>query len=195
MGRSAVGIDIGTVRIVMNGYHAAAQFLQTFHGSVERCAFRTVHYDLQSGQIHIYRSHRMVNVFFSGIRAVFDLADAGSDRELNTGHIVPDQSLDLILYSIRKLITVAVEELDSVKFHRIVRGGDHNSRIYFVFFRQISHCRGRDHSYIDAVGTYRTGSCHQGICQHISGNSSIAAYHDGGFMLIFLSEHISSGLT
>ena len=194
MGGSAVGIDVSSVRVVMDGYHAAPQFLQAFHRCVEGSSLRTVYYDLQAGQIYIYGSHSMVNILFSGIGTVFDLTYAGTDRELDAGHIVPDQRFDLVFHSIRKLITVAVKELDPVELYRIVRGGDHNSRIYFVFLGQISHCRSRDHSHIYTVSAYGAGTGHQRIRKHIAGDSGIASYHDRRLVFIFLGENIRSRL-
>ena len=194
MGGATVGIDIGTVRIVVDGHHAAAQFFQAFYGCIERGTLCTIHHDLQSGQIHIDRSHGMIDVLFSGIGTVLDLADSGTDGKFDTGHIVTDQCLDLIFHGIGKLIAVTVKEFNTIELYRIVGCGDHNAGIYFVFLGKISNRRSGNHTYVDTVGSYGAGSCHQRIRQHISGNSGITTHHDRGFVLIFLRKYIGTCL-
>ena len=73
---AAVGIDVAAVRIVMNGNDLCSQFLQRFHGSIIGGALGAVHNDLQIAQIRIDRLYRMINIFFSGICPVLNLAHA-----------------------------------------------------------------------------------------------------------------------
>ena len=137
----------------------------------------------------------MIDVFLSGISAVLDFADTGAGGELHALHIALDQAFDFVFQFIGKLITVAVKEFNAVKLHRIVGSGNHNAGIHFVFSCQIRNGRGGNHSYINAVGSHGACSRHQGICQHIAGNSGVTAYHDRRLMRLLLCQHTGSRLS
>ena len=168
MGGTTVSVDICSIGHVMDCYHITAQFFQCFYGSVIRSSLCTIHHDLHSGQIHLYGLNGMIDVFFSCIGAIFNLSDIRSNWELDRTHIVPDNGFDLILQGIRKLISVSVKEFNSIKLHRIVGCGNHNTCIYLIFSGQIGYRRCGNHAYIDSVRANRTNTCHQCICQHIS---------------------------
>ena len=194
MGRTAVGINICSVRAVMNGNNLSAQLLQCFNRSIIRCALGTVNHYLQSPQIDIYRFDRMIDIFFSCIRTVFDLSHAGAGRKFHILHAVPDQRFDLIFQFIGQFITVPVKKFDTVKFHGIMGGGNHHPCIHLIFPRQVCDCGSGKHPCIYAVRPYRTCSCHQRICQHVTGYSRITAHHNRRFMLLFLCQNICSCL-
>ena len=46
---TAVGIDVGPVRHIMDGNHIRSQFSQRFYRCIEGSSLRTVHHDFQSG--------------------------------------------------------------------------------------------------------------------------------------------------
>ena len=184
MGGAAVGIDIGSVGMVVNGYHFRSRHGQSFHGSIKGGSLRRIHHDLHAREIHLHAADRVVDVLLSCLGAEFHLVHARSDGEFDVRHIAADLCLDLILQRIGKLESVPVKELDAVEFHRVVGGGDHNSRIHHILSGQVRHCRSGDHAHIDAVGSHAAGTRHQGVCQHITGNSGITSHHDGGLMIL-----------
>ena len=91
-------------------------------------AYLTRKHKVDAGVV-ISASHNPMefHVFILQIKAVFDLSHPGSDRKYHVFHVVAYQRFNLILQCIGKLVALAVEELDSVKFHRIVRCRDHNT--------------------------------------------------------------------
>ena len=147
----------------MNCHHFGTQFFHGLHRCIESCTLCTIQYDLHTPQVYIDRFHRMVDIFFPGVSTVFNLADTGPGRELYALHITPDQFFNLIFQGIRKLIAVTIKKLNAVKFHRIVRSRDNNTRIYFIFPGKICHCRSRHHTHIDSICTHGTHAGHQRI--------------------------------
>ena len=136
----------------------------------------------------------MIDIFFSGIGAIFYFANPGTDREFNALHTVTDERFDFVFQRIGKFIAVSIKELDTVKFYRIMGCGNHNTCIHFILSCQISNCRCRNNSYENRIRADGTSSRHQSVSQHIARYSRIAAYHDRRLVLVFFGKHISPRL-
>ena len=165
---TTVCIDVRAVGIVVDRHDLSAQLLHSLHRGIECCTLCTVKHDLHPPQIHIHRFHCMIDILFSGIRTVFDLANACAGGELNAPHIAADQLLDLILQGIRKLVAVPIEKFNTVKLYCVVGSGDHDTRVHLIFSGKIRHRRSGHHTHIHCVRTHGTHACHQSIRQHIS---------------------------
>ena len=192
---SAVCVNVGSVRHIMNGNHVASQLSERFHGSVISGALRTVHHDLNAGEIHFHGLNGMVDVFLPCVRAVLDFPHIGAHGKPDSAHVALYQLFNLVLQRIRKLITVSVKKLDSVKLHGIMGSGNHHAGIHLVFSGQISHGRRGNHSHIHGICPDGTNTRHQCIGKHISRYTRIASHHNRRFMLIFLCKYKSARLT
>ena len=120
VGRSAVRIDVGSVRVGVNRHQFRAKIAERLDGRVIRRTLRAVHHDLFAVQIDRNTFFHKFHIFILQIKTVFDLSHAGSDRKYHVFHVVADQRFNLILQCIGKLVALPVEKFDAVKFHRIV---------------------------------------------------------------------------
>ena len=154
MRRAAIGIDIRSIRAVMNCHHFTAQFFQGFYRCIIRSTLRTVNHYFQTAQVHIYGLYRMVNIFFPCIRTVFYLSYAGTRREFHILHPVTDQSFNFIFQVIREFIAIPIKKLNPVELYRIMGSGNYHARVHLVLPRQISDSRRRKNPYINTIRPY-----------------------------------------
>ena len=110
----------------------------------------------------------MIDIFFPGIRPVFDFPYSGTGRQLHSLHPIADKVLDFILQTVRQLIAVSVKKLDPVKFHGIMGCGYHHARFHLVLLGKIRYRRRGNDAYINGIRAYAADSRHQRIGKHIS---------------------------
>ena len=115
----------------------------------------------------------MFNIITDCRFAIKPIADFTAGKNRNFLGVVKNDCFNFIFKSIIKLIAVALKNLNSVIFARIVRSRNHNARLTAIFINQISNCRSRDNAYRKNVTSNRAKPRRKCRFKHISRSTSI----------------------
>ena len=98
--------------------------------------------------------------------------------------LIQNKLLYFLLNAVRKLKARAGKKLYSVILHRIMRSGNHNSRVRVMRFHKICYGGSGHHPQKLNVNAYRSNSSYKSRLQHIGGDSRIFSYYNIGFGII-----------
>ena len=105
-------------------------------------AVGAVQADLQAAEVDAHAALQMLDIIVRGVLLFDAAADAGTDRPFDVSSIIgADQLLDLVFGVVRQFVATAAEKLDAVEFIGIVRGGNDDAGIAFVFAGQVGDAR------------------------------------------------------
>ena len=101
-----------------------------------------------------------------------------------------DDVFDFIFQIVAEFIALAVEKLDAVVFHWVMRSGNHNACIQTIFPYQISHCGCRHNACQHCVSAYGADACYQCRFQHITADAGIHTHQNAGCVFCFFCQYI-----
>ncbi len=142
-GRAVAVIDVLAVRFGADSDYVRAEFVEDVACDVVGGAVRAVHHDLHAAQVHVCREGALAEFDIAADR-IFDTLGFAECLRCIGQHRVIQFGLDGGFDCIWQFLAAAGKELDAVVLERIVRSGDHHTRLQAQRARQVSHCRCRD---------------------------------------------------
>ena len=118
------------------------------------------------------------------------ISAGGTGRRLRA---IQHNGFDFLLQFVGQLISLSIKQLDAVVFTRIMRGGNHHTRIRLIMFHQISYRRCGHNAQQRDIRSHRAKASHQRRLQHIGGNAGILADHYPGTAMLRLQQHHRRG--
>ena len=137
----------------------------------------------------------MIDVIPTGVVRCADPPKTGTHGCRNGGSIVQNEGFDPLFQEIGQFEAVAAENLDTVEFRRIVRGGDHNTRIGAVLTNKIRNGRSGHRTQTDHVRSHGAKTRHHAAHQHIGGKTGIRTDHEDRTVATSFGEHGSGRTT
>ena len=199
MGRTSIIVDVQTVRLVVDNVGIRTQSIKNRLSDIPACTVGAVQTDLNALEGVDAQADQVAHVAVTTCHIVHGAADMltvgkGQFRPVLVEHV--ELAVDVVLHQqqglLGHLLTVAVDQLDTVIIVRVVAGRDHDAAIKVVHAGNISYRRRS--SDVQQVGV-RAGSsqaCDQTVLEHIGAAAGVLADDDtGGFVVaIALAEHI-----
>ena len=184
MGGTAVCIDVGPVRLIIDDIGLRSQGVENAFGNGKGASVSAV-----ESHAHILErpgrdGDKVSDVAVPSRGIIYGASDVFLRRERQFLCLTVDICFNLLLDFRLHLVSGAVDDLDAVVVERIVAGGNHDAAVKILGPYHIRYAGRRRHVQQVCVRARRGQSCRQGILEHIAAPPRILSYHDAGFVLL-----------
>ena len=118
-----------------------------------------------------------------------DSADVAAYFNGRNNRLIEDYRLYLLLERVGELVSVGLENFDTVIFAGVMRSGNHYARIVLVFLHKERHCRGRHNAEEQNIRSDRAKACADSGLEHLRGCAGIHTYKHAGALMRAVREH------
>ena len=186
MGRSALVVDVGSVRLIVDDMRFGTEGVEDGLRNRRCGAVRAVESDLLSLEAAGRQRNEVTDVAVTARREIDGASDirTGCQRHLR-GYTV-EVILDFLYDIIAELLAVSIDDLDAVIIVRIMGGGDHHATVEVLRAGHISDGRSCRHMQKVSICTGRSDTCGDCIFKHIAGTSRILTDDDAAVLAVFL---------
>ena len=199
MSRASVVVDVQTIRLVVDDVGICSQSIKHRLGNVPAGAVGTVQTDLDPLKGVDTEADQIAHVAVATGNVVHRAANMLTASKGQLRPVLVEQmelSVDVVIYQqqglLGHLLTVAVDQLDTVIIVRVVAGGDHDTTIKVIHASNVSH--GRRSSNVQQVGICAGSgqTRNQTVLEHIGSATSVLTndYTGRVGVSITLTEHI-----
>ena len=199
MGRTSIIVDVQTVRLVVDNVGVSTQSVKHTLSDIPACTVGAVQTDLNALEGVDTQRDQVAHVAVTACHIVHGAADVlpvckGQLRPVLVKYM--EFAVDVVLHQqqglLGHLLTVAIDQLDTVIIVRVVAGRDHDAAIKVIHASDVSHT-GRS-SDMQQVSVCSGGgqSCDQTVLEHIGAAAGVFADYNACRLVvaIALAEHI-----
>ena len=184
MCRTTVGINIGSVRLVVDHIGLGAKSVVHAFCDGKGAAVGTVQTDP-----HIFKGtgrqgDQMSDITVPACRIIHCASDVFFFCQRKFSHLAVYVGFDLFLYFRFHLMAFAVNDLDPVVIIRIMAGRDHDPTVKIFGPCHIGYAGSGRHVKKIGVRPGSGNSCRQRILKHIAASSGVLSDNDSGLMIL-----------
>ena len=84
---------------------------------------------------------------------------------------------DLVFHRVWQFVSALGKKLDAIIWHGIMAGGNHNSHVSTIEFREVGNGRRGQHPYPQHINTTAGHACRQRSRKHFSRHTRVSPHH------------------
>ena len=199
MGRTSIIVDVQPVRLVVDNVGVSTQSVKHTLSDIPACTVGAVQTDLHALEGVDAQADQVAHVAVTTCHIVHGAADVlpvckGQLRPVLVKYM--EFAVDVVLHQqqglLGHLLTVAIDQLDTVIIVRVVAGRDHDAAIKVVHAGNISYRRRSSDVQQVSVCSGGGQSCDQTVLEHIGAAAGVFADYNACRLVvaIALAEHI-----